>query len=78
MTPGFSASNCDPISVNASVSDAAANTVIDPDGDGDAEPLSPADGVELAESLFEPQPTSTAANAPVRMNPTVERRRELL
>ena len=44
FVPGLAASNCLPISVNDSVSEAAANTVMLPDSD--AEPLSLADGLD--------------------------------
>jgi hypothetical protein len=37
FTPGWAASNCLPIVVKASFSEAAANTVIDPDNDPDEE-----------------------------------------
>ena len=55
FTPGWAASNCLPSGVNVPVSDDAANTVIDPDSDGDAdaELLALGDADELPELLLE-------------------------
>ena len=67
FTPGLAASNCLPSVVNDSVSDAAANTVIDPDNDGDAEPeLLALDVAPAPEPLsVDPHPPSPTATRPV-------------
>src|SRR5512132_1639071 len=71
FTPGLALSNCWPSVVNASVSDAAANTVIDPDNDGDAE-------VGLAAldepSSPDPQPASPTATRTVARMAMTKRR----
>jgi hypothetical protein len=64
VSPGWAASNCFPSSVKVPVSDAAANTVIDP-VDADEEVL--ALGVELELLLEHPARATTASPAMVRV-----------
>jgi hypothetical protein len=64
FTPGWAASNCFPSWVKVPRSEAAANTVIDPDNDGEAE-LPVLDGVAgLPEVLLDPQPARAVAAIP--------------
>ena len=64
FTPGWAASNCFPSWVKVPCSEAAANTVIDPDSDGEAA-LLVLDGVaELPEVLLDPQPARVDAAIP--------------
>src|SRR5581483_6236009 len=81
FTPGWAASNIWPIVVNASFSEAAANTVIDPDSDagGLAEVAGPPGLGELPEAaellLPEEQPASAKAASPAAARTVVAVRR---
>src|SRR4249919_350274 len=70
FTPGLSVSNCRPSVVNDSVSDAAANTVIDPDNDAELELLALDDEPEPSS----PQPASPTAISAVARKAMAKRR----
>ena len=65
VSPGWAASNCFPSWVKVPISDAAANTVIDPVVDADEEVL--AAGAELELLLEHPARATTASPAMVRV-----------
>src|SRR5207248_1065631 len=73
VTPGCAASNWWPMRANASVSDAAAKTVMDPDTDDDERPAALAAGPAALEQPASP-PTSPAQARPTRASGTAERR----
>src|SRR4249919_3100717 len=72
FTPGLAVSNCWPSVVNDSVSDAAANTVIDPDNDAELELLALDDEPEA--SSPDPQPASPTATSAVARKAMAKRR----
>src|SRR5262245_53494330 len=66
LVPGWAASNCLPSSVKDSVSDAAANTVMSPESDGDGELVPVVGDVPAAEPVSspDPQPDRPTASRP--------------